>query len=375
MPAFPERHLFAAANTPLGYYSHRGDALPGVRRLYWITGAPGTGKSTFIQKLAGTLAEGGQPVEYFHSPTAAQTLAGAVFPRMGTAVLEAHALDGCWVSAPLRTIDLNACVPVSALAAQPDDRIKLSAAYRRCHARACRYLEGVALLRRDAAAHVAAAAQPAAADREAVQMAYEEMAFYPAGQRRGVLRRLFATGPTPGGQISFLDSALQSCQRVYTLTGRPGSGAGALMAQVLETALARGLSVEAFYCPLDPQGPPEHLILPSVGAAVVTANAYHKPAAAPHAQIDMDAYVDSAALDESVLDFDTEQAGVLTHAALAALRKLTDLREEWAQLYQPHMEFDKADALCVEISREMLESAPPPAPPDEPPPITIRLNQ
>lgn len=376
MPTFPERHLFAAANTPLGYYSFQSGALPAnTRRLYWVTGGIGTGKSTFIQKLARTLADEGQTVEYFHSPTAAQSLSGACFPQMGLAVLESHPLDMRGPSAPLRVIDLNAYAPLSALEPQLGEMARLSAAYRQCHARACRYLAGAALLRRDAAEHVAALAQRSAADREAVKMAYEEMAFYPAGHRRGTMRRLFATGPTPGGQVSFLESALQACQRVYTLSGLPGSGTGALLAQVLETALARGLPVEAFYCPLDPQGPPEHLLLPSLGAAVVTANAHHKPAAAPHAQISMDAYLPDDALDEELLAFDTEQARVLTHEALAALRQLVPLRDEWAQLYQPHMDFDKVDALCVEISREILELSPPPPPQEEAPPITIQLNQ
>ncbi|MDD3244472.1 MAG: hypothetical protein PHD32_12260 [Eubacteriales bacterium] len=360
---FTERHFFPGANTPEGFVSRFDGILPtreSGRFFYCIKGGPGTGKSSFMRKLGDDLKASDQPVEYFHCSSDAASLDGIAFPKANIALADGtapHILDPKYPAAADRIVDLGACWDEAGIAAHRDKIQRLCAQNSACFARAYRYLAAAKQLRLDAAAQAAPYVSPWAADRECVRIVYEEMGSYPAGHRRGALRRLFATGFTPGGHISFLDSILQGCTRVYHVLGGVGSPTGELMAKVQETALARGIDVESFTCLMDPFGPPEHLVLPALGVALVTVNSAHSTASAAQVTVDLDTYVSLPDSARDIQRFDEEQAHALVLAALDALRQAKVIHDELETCYVPHMDFDKVEALRQDILAEIRNRA------------------
>lgn len=61
-----ERHLFATAITPEGTWNYLDSVFGRCRKRYIITGAPGTGKTTIIGKIAAAAIQKGYNVEIFH---------------------------------------------------------------------------------------------------------------------------------------------------------------------------------------------------------------------------------------------------------------------------------------------------------------------
>lgn len=357
-----ERHIFPGANTPLGFYSCFPQIISqdDAQYYYFIKGGPGTGKSSLMRAVGEQLAAAGQPVEYFHCSSDPQSLDGVYFPQIGVAMIDAtapHSYDPRYPAAAGRILELGAYWDSAKIAAHREDIQRITRKNSQAFATAYRYLAAARSLFDEARDQVRRNLPDWAADREAVRFAFEEMAAYPAGHGRGDCRRLFATGFTPGGHISFLDSILQGYDRVYAVEGLPGSGCE-LMAKLQETALSRGLDAEAYPCIMDPAGPPEHLLLPSLGVAIISTNDYHRSAVPIHGRIDMGQYIDEASLDTDALAFIAREQKTLINAALGAIGKSKDLHDELEQYYAPNMNFDAVSALLDDVVAEIKQMIP-----------------
>jgi hypothetical protein len=81
-----QRHLFASAYTPGGFVDYSDSIIKSVQRIYSIAGYPGTGKTYFLNKLAGSAIERGVKVEYFHSPLKPHKLSTIVLDELDIAV-------------------------------------------------------------------------------------------------------------------------------------------------------------------------------------------------------------------------------------------------------------------------------------------------
>jgi hypothetical protein len=72
------QNYFVSGNTARGLYSLYGGAFENVKRLYILEGGYGTGKSHFLQKVASTLQQQGEPLELFHCPLSPGSLDGLI---------------------------------------------------------------------------------------------------------------------------------------------------------------------------------------------------------------------------------------------------------------------------------------------------------
>ena len=61
-------HYFPGGNTAEGFCSHFGDILPAPvrRRMFYLKGGPGVGKSTLMRRVGEAAEKAGLEVEYFH---------------------------------------------------------------------------------------------------------------------------------------------------------------------------------------------------------------------------------------------------------------------------------------------------------------------
>ncbi len=66
---FTERHAFTAANSPKGLADYTDTVLEGIKRIYYIKGEKGTGKSTIIKKIYDEAKIRGFILEVYHDPT------------------------------------------------------------------------------------------------------------------------------------------------------------------------------------------------------------------------------------------------------------------------------------------------------------------
>lgn len=63
-----ERHLFGTAITPIGHIDYTDSILSQVKKVYYLDGEIGTGKTTFLTKVYEKAVQKGMSVEVYHYP-------------------------------------------------------------------------------------------------------------------------------------------------------------------------------------------------------------------------------------------------------------------------------------------------------------------
>ena len=83
-----EKKYFAAANTEKGFVSYYDEVYGNLEMTYIIKGGPGTGKSSFIRKIADDAENKGYPVEYFYCSSDPLSLDGIIIEPLKVAVID-----------------------------------------------------------------------------------------------------------------------------------------------------------------------------------------------------------------------------------------------------------------------------------------------
>ncbi len=82
------KKYFIGANTSRGFINYGEGIFSDVKKLYVIKGGPGTGKSTFMKKIAAKAAEKGYDAEYYYCSSDPSSLDGVVIPSLGIGVTD-----------------------------------------------------------------------------------------------------------------------------------------------------------------------------------------------------------------------------------------------------------------------------------------------
>ena len=138
------REFFAAANSGDGFVNFYSDIFyrRGIRRRYLIKGGPGTGKSTFMKKIAQKAAEKGYSIEYYRCSSDPTSLDGIIIGER-IALMDAtspHCVDAKIAGAEDEIVDLGAFWDPDALE-EDVEKIKLfSEQKNECFSRAYGFL-------------------------------------------------------------------------------------------------------------------------------------------------------------------------------------------------------------------------------------------
>ncbi|WP_304943252.1 ATPase [Vallitalea guaymasensis] len=159
----------------------------------------------------------------------------------------------------------------------------------------------------------------------------------------GRVRKLFASAITPKGFVNHLDSVVGCNDKIYRIIGEPGTNTSKLLELIMEDATKKGLDVEAFYCPIDPENKIEHLVIKKLGVAFITTNDFHDLKVVNSQIIDMNKYIDYTILNQyfDVLQYDYRVFRELVETAITTIHDAKKSHDYLETLYIPHMDFDK----------------------------------
>ncbi|MBO4898130.1 MAG: hypothetical protein J5590_07530 [Clostridia bacterium] len=344
------RHFFAGVNSPSGFYSHFDMIAPDkdCKRKIYIKGGPGTGKSSLMKKIAAYAAEEGYDTDVFHCSSDAASLDGVYIPKLKTAVVDATAPHGDDPDFPgLNGGIFNAAAYLrrESLKEHYGDIIHFANYKKTAFSRAYAYLSAAAPLL------------------QSIEKSYREKMYMHGVEieaqrtiskylpdiimpKTGKLRKLFLSAVCPEGYVNYLDSAFSPRNTVTV----KGAGSRDFCGRVLNAALSRGFSAEAFYCPMAPGAAPEHIIIPELKIAFTTYNHFHHFQGAD--TIDLNEYTGGV---PETADADWREAENLLLAAQTALSDARAAHKCLEDFYVPAMDFESLSKDAEKIIDSIFE--------------------
>jgi len=356
------RRLFPGGNTPQGFYSYYNYIIPAsATRIFILKGGPGTGKSTFMRKMGEAMVANGYDAEYHHCSSDNNSLDGLVIPALQVAFIDGtapHIVDPKNPGCVDEIIYLGEFWNESGMIKNKAQILECNAEIGNNFQRAYRLLRAAKALYEDWEAINTRALRFALANQKAETLSQEIFAGV-STTGAGQVRKLFASAITPNGPVHYLESSVWPQKRCYVITGEPGSGKSTILQKVIALAQTKGLDVEAFYCPLDPEKP-EHVVIPALSVAVTTSaypHEYSLPTSA--ATISMDCCLDQDYLAKFALNkkYDQEKFRELFDQSINCIRRSKQLHDDLESYYIPNMDFAGIQKLWEKTLQRVLTYA------------------
>ena len=319
LTGFPFR-FFLGSSSPTGFWGTAPrlyDPEDGWR-VYLLKGGAGSGKSTLLKRVA---ARVGEEAELFFCSADPRSLDAVCVPSKRLLVVDAtapHVLEPRLWGACEQLLPLSLCADEGQLY-QKRENIAALVRENKEHHRRCRRL-------------LSAAAELLSQNRRTAREALDEEGLRTFAMRLakqewdrtacvGKEKTRLLRAVTPDGMITFFETVQALCPRIYVLCDEYGAAAPKLLQQLKQRAVDDGLDVAVSPHPLFPETVTEHLWLPQIGTAFLTANRLHPVDFPVYRRLHMTRFLDTKHVQEHrhQLAFRERAAKELLDGAVTAL--------------------------------------------------------
>ena len=346
---------FLGCPTPEGFETHVGGEMKsGKYFTYIIKGGPGTGKSSFMKKIAAALSDLDSPDLYFCSSDP-DSLDAVIFPRLGVILADGtspHVFEPVYPGARERILDLGRFWKSGELRANAAKIISVSDENARLHQRAKRYLGAVHNLGADIISMGEAALLRDKTAGYCKRLAAKVLPR--TGRRDGCVKLRQICSVTPRGVLT-QKSAYEGC-RLFSVSDPYFAASDMILKSVSAQAASLGYMAVASKNVLLPGCVYEYLVIPELKIAFVPESAAEGEEIK---KINALRFYDREALRERRrrFIFNTGAKRELTYAVIEALARAKTVHDELEAYYISAMDFDAVTALCEETAAEIRENS------------------
>lgn len=349
-------HIFLGANSGEGFSSLYDQLLSArLDDLLILKGGPGSGKSSFMRRLAEMLTAAGEEAVFIHCSGDPASLDGVIFPALRTALVDGtspHILEPDYAVACERYVDLTRFCDVEGVKAHREEIFGSTDAYRAAYREAYRALRAAAAVAAQRRAEVHAAMDFDKLARRVDGIIRRELRG--KSERQGIIHRAFLGGMTHSGGICRFDTLDALCPRVYALCDSYG-----LAAHGLETLCNAAVSAgENVLLCQDPDRPEQaqHLLIPGKGLAFVTSTDRLPYPGKPYRRLRLDAMAETnlTRAQKAKLRFAARIERALRDEAVEALDRAKRAHDELEAIYNPFVDFAGVCGLAEQEAQRLL---------------------
>jgi hypothetical protein len=348
------REVFIGCNTADGFYSFF-DFLknPDDAKIFILKGGPGHGKSTFIRLIAEKMIAKGYSIELQFCSFDRNSLDALAVPSLKFAIVAAtghHVKDPMYPGVVEEIVNLGAYLNIEGVLRYKEIIIALNNEIERIFRRTYRYLNAAKLMAKNIEDNNSRLQNYAKVNLVIKDILNEVLAGKEIADHIGCERHLFASSITPDGYVTYVDTLIKgSC--VYKILGNWGTGKTTILKKIGEEARVRGLDVEYYHHPLDPEKI-EHMILPDINTALITTDEVVNKEC--RALYNLNDYLkDRRHIAEE------EKMDELINEAVNNLQRAKELHVELENYYIPNMNFEAVNKCRERVLKEIerLEAA------------------
>ncbi len=365
-----KRHYFPGNNTPLGFFSYYKHIL-GQReanKIICIKGGPGTGKSTFMKRIAEYFSAQDEDIDYLHCSADADSIDGIVLKNRRTAIIDGtspHITDPVTPGAVDKIVNLGEFWDEDAISLNKNKIIDLNEETSRWYRIAYNYLNAAKSVYRSLEEVYNKAAENSEIYKLIAGIIGTEYNSLEISLRPGKRKKFFASAITGEGIINYITTLLEGMERIYMISSPVGYSNSSFMEIITEGAVYRGFDVEAYYCSMCPEEKVEHIVIPQLKTAFVTVNSYHDiepweiSSALENEQeiilIDMNDYMNVLDIkkNENLIETLNEEYDILINKGIKNLAFAYKTHLKVEGMYIPNMNFVKMAGLRERLQEEL----------------------
>ena len=354
---------FLGANTPMGFRSLFSELYNPYRdsRMYIIKGGPGTGKSSFMKKVAKAAESLDLDTERVYCSSDPKSLDAVIIPKLGLCLADGtapHVLEPLFPGASENIINLGNFWDREKLYEKADPIRSVTIENSIFHRRSTKYLSAAGAISEDTRKIVQSCIDESKAESFAQRFCSREAPRI-KGAGVGKINRRFLSGITPDGIVFFDSTVTTLASRVIGLVDEYSAVSGILIERIAQTASKNGYDVIACPCPMKPDEF-EHIIIPKLSLALLTVKSSHVISVPFDRLIHARRFFTSDVLRyrKNRLAFGLKTADELTRASIELLAQAKKTHDKLESFYKEAMDFKALDRFTEEfIDREIYARA------------------
>jgi len=317
-----------------------------ANKVYVLKGGPGTGKSSFLKRVAKSISEEGIETHYIHCSSDPHSLDGVYFPKLKCAFVDGtspHVIDLVYPAAVDSIIYFGEFWDEEKISANKKEIIILNDEVKNHFSKAYKYLSSAKHLLNDT---YATAYNYLNLDKLSKYAHNFVNKYLKPLNKKSIITKRFLQGITPEGIISF-DSDLSNkssktfvIKDLYHLTP-------ILLTEIRDIAASRGLDIDVYYHPMAPETDIDALYFPEYNISVITSVGYYPYDNEYYRCIHMKRFVNTDELKRQKirLRFNMKAYESLIEEAVKSLKEAKNLHDKLETYYTPYMDFKSIEKL------------------------------
>ncbi|SDK36500.1 PRK06851 family protein [Natronincola ferrireducens] len=349
------KSLLPGGNTSKGFYSYFQYIidLKKAKKVYFLKGGPGTGKSSMMKKIGAVMTEKGYDIEFYHCSADPDSIDAIVIPKLGVAMVDGtspHVIDPKYPGAIDTIIHLGDYWNEEGLRKNRDNIIREIDANGKRYKRTYKYLAAAKIIHDDVEWIYSQAMDFLKVNQLTNQIIGRFLRNHPDLNKLPNERHLFGSAYTHKGHIDYVETYISEVKNIYYIKGAPGTGKSTLLKKITKGATEKGYDIEVYHEPLEPEKI-EHIIIPELNLAFTTNKKYEEKET-----FDLNQFIDPEKLNNYIeeLKYSENLFKQLLQDVIDNLRKTKAKQEAMEEYYVPNIQFKKIDALREDIIKQIL---------------------
>ncbi len=351
---------FLGSSAGNGFFSLFNQLTPKIEGqfTYLIKGGPGTGKSSFMKKIADEIEAKDIGCERIFCSSDPDSLDGIIIPSLRVSVADAtspHMLDPIYPGAMSEIINLGECWYKQKLREKSEKIIELTDENGACHRRCRRFIESAFSIYGDGEKICRDYTDKRRLERYAARIAARYFK-KPCGRIGFEKLRLF-DAITPKGYYFLNQTADLLCDKKIVFEDDFGVAASVIISEIRTYALASGFDVISSPF-IANEKKLRHVIIPEVSLGFFTKDRFCSPDPENAKFISLRRFYDSDGIrnNKAKLNFAKKASKELIEEAFSTLKTAKSVHDELEKIYIEAMDFEKVEEIRKSISKRIWES-------------------
>ena len=346
-------HYFLGTNSPSGFVGYF-NGVSNENFCYILKGGPGTGKSTLMKNIADEMLSRGETVQFVHCSSDPESLDAIVLNSRNICIADGtapHVIEPVYPGVTEDIVNLGEGWNSDKLRENSEAIIGYAKENKEAHRACVRFLKAAEVMIADSRR----------IQRDVVDIlklnAYTDRLgkrlFKKKTSDRGREQKLFLSAVTPKGVMFFGDTVKALAEEIIVIDDSIGAVSELIIEKMKEKALANGYDVISAFCPMHPEGSPEHIIIPERSLAFVRKHCSCQLTGTR--TIHAKRFIDGEAVKpfRQRLTFNRKIRDELIVQAVSSLKKAKLLHDKLESCYIPNMDFEKVREIKERMLRDL----------------------